>query len=270
MAPNASGRSPPAVEVGAGFGKLWTEQTKSAANTLLTAPGQQIVDVQTDFMKSWPAHFPLRAEFDQRLIPSAPIAAIRNGSTHKKRLLLGTNRDESALFIGPHPPQAPGAQDLGNMPLARFAEVAARYQMLYPDMPEDLRRIRSVTAEEYWIPSLRVAEAHVAAGGEAWVYRLDFPGEGRFAGLAFHSYDLRFVWDFSRDLPTPAARTLAAEMHGAWITFIQGEIPAAPGLPPWPRYTLDKRPTMLLDTTCQIAFDPAGAERKLWDGFLEI
>jgi carboxylesterase type B len=35
----------------------------------------------------------------------APIETIAAGSSHGKRLLIGTNRDESALFIGPHPAQ---------------------------------------------------------------------------------------------------------------------------------------------------------------------
>ncbi len=259
-----------AGEIGAQYGKLWTARTKSPVSALLTAPGRQIVEQQTEFIRQSPVHFPFRVGVREPLVPVAPLTTIRGGSTRHKRLLLGSNRDESAFFLGPHPKAKPGAQDLGNLSLASFDQVAERYRALYPTMSDDLRRIRSVTAEEYWIPSLRVAEAHTLAGGEAYVYRLDFAGDGRFAGLAFHSYDLRFVWDFfGSDVPSDAAQTLAREVHSAWVAFIQGKAPAAPGLPAWPVYDLEKRPTMLLDARCRIELDPAKEERMLWDGLLE-
>jgi para-nitrobenzyl esterase len=189
--------------------------------------------------------------------------------TRSKRLLLGTNRDESALFLGPHPQHSVTSASLANLTLEQFEPVADRYRTLYPAMSEELRRIRSVTAEEYWIPSLRVADAHVTGGGEAFVYRLDLPGEGRFAGLAFHSYDLRFVWDyFAGETPPPVTRQLAASMHNAWASFIRGDSPSAAALPAWTAYNLDKRPTMIFDQSSHIDFSPSAAEFKLWDGLL--
>ena len=136
-------------------------------------------------------------------------------------------------------------------------------------MPAPLRRIRSLTAEEYLIPSLRVADAHVAAGGGAFVYRLDFPGTGRFAGLAFHSYDLRFVWDhFGEAKPSPAGAQLAAAMHAAWASFLKGEAPVAPTLPAWPAYVLPSRETMILDAPSYVAQNPEAAELAIWKGSL--
>lgn len=258
-----------AAKVAEGFGAEWTRQTGLSVNELLTADPHKIIEVQEHFTKVWPEHFPLRPELTSRLIPNPPLTTIRKGSTRGKRLLIGTNRDESALFIGPQP-QAIKAADLGNIPMDQFEPLENRYRDLYPDDTESRRRIRAVTAEEYWIPSLRVADAHVQAGGEAYVYRLDFPGTGRFAGLAFHSYDLRFVWNFfGSDHPSPTYQNLANAMHAAWITFIQGNPPAGPGLPVWPQYSLAKRPTMILDQTSRIELNPNEAEFKLWDGLLE-
>ncbi|MGI4826575.1 MAG: carboxylesterase/lipase family protein, partial [Janthinobacterium lividum] len=256
-------------EVGRGFADVWTRQTSQPVSALRTAPAQQLIEVQTQFLRSWPMHFPLRPELDHRLASQAPLAAITSGLARGKRLLLGTNRDESALFLGPHPKGPAKASDLGNLPLYRFQPLAAHYASLYPELTEEQRLIRSVTAEEYWIPSLRVAEAMLAGGGEAYVYRLDFPGTGRFSGLAFHSYDLRFVWDsFGAEPPAPEQQQLGVQMHAAWVAFLAGQTPGAAGLPVWPRYSLDSRPTMLFDQPSQIAWDPGRAERKLWDGLL--
>ena len=258
-----------AVEVAGDFGAAWRRQTSLEPKRLLDAPIRQILEVQDSFTRDYPLHFPLRAELDSNLVPRLPIEAIHAGSTRGKRLLLGTNRDESAFFLGPHPQKELTGANLGNLTLAQFQSVEQKYRELYPTETEEWRRIHSVTAEEYWIPSIRVAEAHVAAGGEAFVYRLDFPGTGRFAGLAFHSYDLRFVWEnFGQDQPSAAAQSLATAMHDAWVAFIKSGTPAAAGLPEWSAYSLATRPTMILDQPCRLELDPAAAELKLWDGLL--
>ena len=258
-----------AQEVGRGFGAAWTKQTTLAPTALLTASARQIVDVQDEFIRTWPMHFPLRPELDASLIAQVPLATMRAGSARGKRVLVGTNRDESALFLGPHPTRAVDAGDLGNLPLGQFQPLAAQYRHLYPMLTDEQRTIRGVTAEEYWVPSLRVAEAVIAGGGEAFVYRLDFAGTGRFSGLAFHSYDIRFVWDsFGSETPGAAARTLANKMHGAWVAFLRGQAPAAEGLPVWPAYGLKERKTMMFDETCHVETDPSAAERRLWDGLL--
>ena len=226
---------------------------------------------QEEFIKGWPHHFPLRCEVDGLLLQKLPVATIAAGSTRGKRLLLGTNRDESALFLGPHPAQDPTAADLGNVSLALFDAVYAKYAALYPDMTVEQRRIRAATAEEYWIPSLRVAAAHARNGGETYVYRLDYAETaGRFAGYAFHSEDVALVWDkpAGPEVDRAAATSMAAEMHAAWVAFIKGGVPAAQGLPAWPLWTVPERRTMLLDRTSTVAVKPQEAELRAWDDVL--
>lgn len=258
-----------ALEVGRGFASAWTASMGLPPSAVLTAPAEQLIAVQEQFTRAWPEHFPFRPEVDGIFIPDAPLHAIKAGSSREKRLLLGTNRDESALFIGPDPAADPTARDVGNLPFVQFQAIEAAYRKLYPDMPAPLQRIRSLSAEEYLVPSVRVMEAHVAAGGEGFAYRFDFPGGGRFAGLAFHSYELRFVWEhFGRDAPSEAARQLAVSMHTAWAAFLEGAAPTVPGLPAWPVYTLKAQDTMILDQQSQIESHPEQAELALWKGLL--
>jgi para-nitrobenzyl esterase len=226
-------------------------------------------------MEQYPRHFPLRSEIDGRLLPQLPVATIAAGSTRGKRLLIGTNRDESALFIGPHPPANPSAKDLGNLSLDKFDPVLARYKEIYPEMTDFQRRIRAVTAEEYWVPSIRVADAHLkgggGGGGSAFMYRLDFTeSSGRLSGFAYHSLDVGLVWDRPHRDPANAAAeaALAKQIHQAWAAFIRGETPAAPGLPTWPQYSSGTRPTMVLDTQSRVEQKPQEAELRLWDGAL--
>ncbi len=254
-----------AAHVAEGFGKLWRDETQSAVATMRDAPASALLQAQTKFIESWPQHFPLRPQIDGHLLPRLPIESIGEGA-RGKRLLIGTNRDESAAFLGPHPEHDPTAQNLGNVPLPRFDAVFAKYAALYPEMSDSLRRIRAVTAEEYWVPSERVAEAFVAGGGAAWMYRLDYaPDAGRMRGMAFHAEDVDLVWDRPK---AAGDSTIARQMHAAWLAFLQGDAPAAAGLPVWPRFTRDARATMLLDTASKVAERPQEAELRLWDGVL--
>jgi para-nitrobenzyl esterase len=267
-----------AADVAHTFGDLWRRDhptSTTAFNDLLTAPARDLIQTQQRVVAQSDIHFPFRPQIGpDSLLPQRPVALVAlvvAGSSKGKRLLLGSNRDESALFLGPHPTADPLQRDLGNLPLDRFNEVFAHYASLYPDMPAYQRRIRAVTAEEYWVPTVRLADAHTGAGGAAWMYRLDFtPTTGRMANEAFHSEDLPFVWDKlnQTSAANPAAERLANSMHAAWCAFILGQAPAAPHLPPWPEYNPATRPTMILNLESRIEQHPSEAELRLWDGIL--
>ena len=252
--------------VARGFGEAWG----AGVERLKTAPAEELISAQVRFVASWPQHFPLRMEVDGSLIPRLPVETIANGALSGTRLLIGTNRDESALFVGPHP-QKVTAADLGNVPLAKFDEVFARYGALYPGMSEEQLRIRALTAEEYWVPSVRVVDAYLKGGGTAWMYRLDFaPASGRMKGEAYHSEDIGLVWNKPNEEITNVAseRALAKRMHAAWLEFIKGGTPGAEGLPVWPQYSSDTRETMVFDKVSRVESNPQEAELRLWDGVL--
>ncbi len=257
--------------VSEGFGKLWRSSTGNPLSALATAPAESLIPVQTQLMRQWPHHFPLRAQIDGSLLPRLPVETIAAGSTSGKRLLIGTNRDESAAFIGPNPERDASAADLGNMEPTQFFEVYRKYEDVYPKMTVEQRRIRALTAEEYWMPSVRVAESHTKGGGAAWMYRLDFTeGSGRLGAFAPHSLELHLVWDHpSNTVAKTAAETdLANKIHEAWCAFLRGNAPNAPGLPTWPQYTLDERRTMIFDARSRVESQPQKAELALWDGVL--
>ncbi len=253
------------------YGRAWTAQTGKDLPSLKTSPPDSLIAVQHNFLATYPYHFPLRAEVDYQLLPRLPVATIAEGSSRGKLLLIGTNRDESAMFIGPRPALDPTAKDLGNLPVPKFDSVFERYKELYPDMPDFQLRIRAVTAEEYWIPSTRVADAHVQGGGTAFMYRLDFTeSSGRLSGFAYHAIDIPLVWDQAHQYAgnIAAEMALAKQVHLAWVAFIRGGTPAAPGLPTWPEYSIANRPTMILDTESRVEDKPNEAELRLWDGVL--
>ncbi len=260
-----------AAKVAVGFGEDWKAGSGEAVSALLTEPGMRLIAAQTAFIKRWPQHFPLRGEIDGEFLPRVPVGTIAAGATRGKRLLIGTNREESALFIGAKPMRDPAAGDVGNMGIERFLGIEAKYKDLYPEMGVEQRRIRALTAEEYWVPSVRVVDAHVRGGGTAWMYRLDFAEtSGRMAGEAYHSLDVGLVWDKPHVAVENALAEakLAKQVHAAWAGFIRGEVPVAEGLPAWPQYRSGTRETMVLDGMSRVEERPQDAELRLWDGVL--
>jgi para-nitrobenzyl esterase len=260
-----------AQSVGSGFAATFRSQSGVTDRDLLTVSGSALLQAQKKFLDEWPQHFPLRPEIDGELLRQLPVDTISSGSTKGKRLLIGTNRDESALFVGPHPGHDATPAELGNLSQAAFASVYAHYAQVYPAITDDQRRIRALTAEEYWIPSLRVANAHVKAGGSAWMYRLDFTETvGRMSGYAYHSLDVGLVWDKPHtDIGDDREEALlATTMHSAWLAFLKGGAPAAAKLPAWSSYTPDKRETMILDSQSRVEMKPQEAEYRLWRGLL--
>lgn len=256
-----------AEAVGQGFGRVFSKSSGAAAASLLAATPEAIIAAQEQFLREWPQHFPLRAEVDGTLLNRLPIDSIAAGSSRGKRLLIGTNLDESSAFVGPHPSHDAIAADLGNMPLENFLPIHARYKDLYPDLNVEQRRIRALTAEEYWIPSMRLTEAHVAGGGQAWLYRLDFAEtSGRLRGYAYHSLDNALVWDHPHaEVENAAAEAaLARQMHAAWAAFIRDGRPSAAGLPEWPAFATGVGSTMILNTTSRVEQRPQAAEERLW------
>ena len=259
-----------ATEVAHSFAAEWQRGAAAGmAADLRTAPAAELIAAQERLIPKTALHFPFRAEVDGHYLAKRPVDLVAEGSARGKRLLIGSNRDESALFIGAHPVADPTARDLGNLSLARFDEVFRQYATLYPGMSAPQRRVRAVTAEEYWVPTVRLAEAHVRAGGSAWVYRLDLTeNNGRLAGEAYHTLDLGLVWDQVSPENAGVDQALASQVHAGWCAFIRGEEPAAPGLPAWPRYRAEDRPTMLLDRMSRVELRPAETELQLWDGVL--
>jgi len=257
--------------VAEGFGDALRTQSGNAPSTILSADAASLIDAQKHFIAQWPQHFPLRCEVDGTLLPRLPVTSIAQGNTRGKRLLIGTNRDESAAFLGPHPQHDPGGADLGNITPAAFNAVFKKYREIYPQMTDEQLRIRAATAEEYWVPSLRVADAHANTGSLAFVYRLDFAETSGFLhGYAFHSLDVPLVWNRpSTKVDNAAAEAvLARQMHQAWVAFLRGEVPSADGVPAWPAYNPDTRITMVFDTQNRVEQRPQEAELRLWDGVL--
>ncbi len=222
---------------------------------LLDLPAEEILAGQRRLEATYPFAFPFRPFVGGTYLPKPPVELVDGGVP----LLLGTNRDESLLFF----PAADASKSVRSRETAnaRFPDTVrmqGRYRETFPADSDLERRIRFLTAEEYWIPSVRFAEAHANRGGATWMYRFDHtpanPNDAH-AGHAVHGSELGFVWNHHDGWT----------MHETWAAFIKGDDPKG-----WPQYDAKRRATLVYaqDGGTSIVDDPRGDERRLWDGVL--
>jgi para-nitrobenzyl esterase len=245
-------------------------------DTLVRTASDLVVEVQTapDPAKWGPlamSLLPFAPVIDGDVLPTHPLAAISDGRSSDVRLLIGSNREESRLFL-----VAPGVIDLIDEPTLQGAAAAYGlspeglevYRANRPDAsPGDLMAA-IVTDWFFAVPGIRVAEAHASAApeGSTWCYRCDHltPADNHGLGAA-HATEIPFVFD-TADLPDSAAlvgehpsRATVEALHSAWVSFVKG------GSPGWAPYTVASRTTGVFTDRLTEVDDPSGDERALWD-----
>ncbi len=243
--------------------------------TLVTAAADLVTEVQsTPDPAVWGtlalSLLPFAPVVDPATLPQHPLEAFAGGVSSSVRLMTGSNRDESRLFL-----VAPGAID--HIDEAMLVGGAAAYGL----SPEGVAHYRAnrpgaspgdvlaalVTDWFFAVPALRVAEARAASEGGTWVYRFDHPSKETNGGFgACHAVEIPYVFRTQHigglkiivgsDVPD----SVADAAHGAWVSFV------ATGDPGWPAYTPDTRTTGVITDTVTVVDDPDGDERALWDG----
>jgi para-nitrobenzyl esterase len=203
--------------------------------------------------------------------PFDPVAA---PSAAHVPLMIGTNKDEAALFFAGDPRRRRLTAEKLEERLARTLgerrdEILEVYRRTRPDAtPWDL--YIGISSEGTRLRSIQLAERK-AAGGSAAVYMYLFTFESNALGGLFkasHAMEIPFVFDNPDSAPFTGEGEdryqLAASMSQAWIAFARNGDPNYEGLPHWPRYDEDTRSTMLFDVPCRVEDDPRREERQVW------
>ncbi|MCO5295456.1 MAG: carboxylesterase family protein [Fimbriimonadaceae bacterium] len=228
----------------------------SDANQLLSMPAEAILEGQNRLDARYAHNFPFRPLVGGDYLPKRPVDMVEGTVP----LLIGTNRDESIAFLAPADADLPiRSREVSNLDFSKVSAMEARYREAFPGMSTLVRKVRLLTAEEYWIPSVRFAEAHASRGGQTWMVRFDHTpshSEDPHVGFAAHGAELPFVWSHHPGWT----------MHETWVAFIQGRSPQ------WPRYDAHRRATRIFgqDGSTSVEDDPGGRERHLWDGVMVL
>jgi para-nitrobenzyl esterase len=214
-------------------------------------------------------------------LPQRPIDAIAAGSAANVDVMTGTTMEEALIFIV-------DLKDVFNEELvgatvdAVFGAVGRdgsavldTYRGSRPGAESHELAAAFETDRMFTIPAIRLADAQVAHNPNTWLYRFDWRTPmGDVERGAHHFLEVPFAFD---QLDNPQARgfvgdnpprALADATHQAWVSFIKDGNPNHAGLPDWPRYASDTRPTMHFDEPCSVSNRPNDDEIALWDGVL--
>jgi para-nitrobenzyl esterase len=220
--------------------------------------------------------FILAPVVDGKVYPRHPFTPDAAPTAVNIPVIVGTNKDESALFSAADPKRRKLSEEDLHRRLDRSLgkrrdEILAVYRQHRPNAtPWDL--FIGINSESTRLRSIQLAERKHAAGG-APVYMYLFTWESNYLGGLFkasHAMEIPFVFDNPDIAPftgdSPDRFELAASMSRAWIQFARTGNPNFEGLPHWPPYDTASRATMLFNVPCRVENDPRPEERLVWKG----
>jgi para-nitrobenzyl esterase len=212
---------------------------------------------------------------DGHHLPSHPFDSEAPATAGGVPVMIGTNRDEAALFLAAHPRRRKLEEhELLELTAPILGEkrdqVLDVYRKAYPEMsPWDL--FIAASSERTHIASGLLAERQAATSG-APVYLYLMEWESDFAhGLlkCCHALEIPFVFDNVEIASITGQREdrpqLTEAFSEAWIAFARSGNPSHAGIPEWPAYNAKERPTMIFDVPCRVEQDPRARFREAWD-----
>ena len=221
----------------------------------------------------------LHPTVDGRTLPAHPFTPVAAPTAAGVPLLIGTNKDERALFLY-------NDQKRGNITDAELVErikalvgdhadkVLSVYRKTRPTAtPWDLLvAISSDYSNTGAAGSIKLAERKAAASpAPVFLYRFDWETDFRGGALKSpHALEVPFVFhnvDFAPITGTKADKyKLEAAVSDAWIAFARTGNPTHEGIPKWLPYSSADRATMILDVPSRLEHDPRPEERVVWEG----
>lgn len=237
-----------------------------------------------DFVATtWPGLVAFAPAIDGDIITDYPVNIFRAGGQMRIPLIIGTNRDEAALFKLMKSPLMPITGDslhkmfeLAEAETPSLAGAEARITAAYSGYPKQSACMKVSRDAGFRMPCTWVAAAHSAVA-PTWMYRFDQATPlFRLMGIgASHGTELAYVFG---TLPvkvtkqTPAfllgglreAHVISKRMQARWAAFGRTGSPSCDSAPEWPNYDKDARSTLLINRHDSVSDDPDGTVRQAW------
>ncbi|GAB1257487.1 carboxylesterase/lipase family protein [Aurantivibrio plasticivorans] len=194
-------------------------------------------------------------------------------------MLIGFNRAESSIFLGPRFPQSftLSWEELPEL-LAKNvretdpADIIAKYRQRHPDYnPTDVFFAATTDSQFVRAHTAQVERKAEQGGAPAYFYMLNWntPVDGG-KWRSPHALEIGLVFDNvakSTSMSGTGAepQRIADLMSEAWIAFAKTGNPNHELLPEWPAYNTDTRPAMVFDLEPKVVNDVRGVERRWFD-----
>lgn len=221
---------------------------------------------------------------DGDLVPEHPIAVLSEGRALPIPLVIGTNRDEAALFKFMKSPLMPITEERITMMLTEIArenpdlEMPTRDEILsaYTGLRTHAIGLGVARDVGFRMPTLWSAEGH-AAIAPVWLYRFDHTTPMlRLLGIgATHATELPYVWgNLATEPKDPTfklggrrtAREVSARMQSRWRNFaVTGDPQGRPGDVTWQPFDPEgARSTLVIDRRDTLVHDLDEPYRRAW------
>ncbi len=214
---------------------------------------------------------PFSPVVDGEVLPVAPWRALAAGVGRGVDLIAGHNRDEYRLFIELGRQRGKITDEEATDALRALAGGAsgeAAYRDAYPGATAETLFELVNSDWLFRMPTLHLAQAHAAAGGQTFLYQVSLEAsEGGFG--ACHAIDVPLVFGVYAGLgrmlfgaePPASAVALGDLMRSQWASF------AASGDPGWPPYAPGRRLTRIFDDPPDVVPYPEEASLHIWDQY---
>jgi para-nitrobenzyl esterase len=257
------------------LGKLGVKEND--LDPLLAMPAEKLVEglAATDPILGGGVYF--GPVLDMKWLTRHPFWPDAHPQSNHIPMLLGNTHDETRAFI------APDSAKMRDLSWDNIAEriapelridilpewVVSEYRTKFPGWSPEQVFYDATTAGRSWRGQVIEAEERARAGAPAWVYQLDFGSRTDPRRGAFHSLDIALVFgtvaaEGSQTGTGADARAVSKAMQDSFVAFTKAGDPNHAGLPRWPRYTLDKRATMVFDVRSRVENDPRKWQRELF------
>jgi para-nitrobenzyl esterase len=223
-----------------------------------------------------PAIMGFNPVMDGHYLPVHPFDPVAAPTAADVPLIIGCNRDESALLLAADPrrrrlEERELRERLAPLLGDRLDGILSVYKKTRPDTtPWDL--FVGITSEGFRRASIQLAERK-AAGGTAPVYMYLFTWQSDYLGGLFkasHALEIPFIFETVDHMPMTGSRQdkyeLSEVMSETWRAFARNGDPNNPRIPEWAPYTADNRATMVFDVPCRVEIDPYREELDAWEG----
>jgi len=208
-----------------------------------------------------------------------PVGGAAPEESKNVPLLIGFNRTESTLLVGPRDPayfnltweSLPGKL-APLLPGIDTPKVIADYRTLHPGYNASDVFFAATTDSRFVRAHVNEVELKAQQGGApAYFYMLDWntPVDGG-RWRSPHALEIGLVFDNvakseSMSGTGPEPQRIADLMSEAWIAFARNGNPNNKLLPIWPAYDKTKRATMVFNLEPKVVNDVRGTERRWFD-----
>lgn len=185
---------------------------------------------------------------DGSTITEDPYLYLKQNPSRDIRLLMGSNKFESRMFMGMdqrlyHPDQQVLSDWFGlNSPF-----VLSAYQKAIKTADTSAAAMTVLTQYMYQMHTYRLADVLAKNGNPVWMYRFDYKNDDSGAS---HADELAYVWyNPAHTKFNDQEVQLAQKVHHAWVNFIKGRKPGHLNQYDWYWYKTKARSIMVFDRT---------------------